>query len=146
MRVVLLATATIVFLSACASAPKAPPAAPAGPTTHAAANLASASGSLVSGKITLVSMPGGAHITGVVGGLPANGKFGFHVHEKGDCSAVDATSADQDAVITAALTAVNASEIIWPAGYSNENKATAIAALEARQITVLAADTIPSGS
>ncbi len=93
MRIVLLATAATVFLAACSSTPKAPPAAPAGPTTHAAANLASASGSLVSGRVTLVSMPGGAHVTGVVGGLPANGKFGFHVHEKGDCSAVDATSA-----------------------------------------------------
>lgn len=93
MRILLLATATTLFLSACSSAPKAPPAAPAGPTTHALANLASASGSLVSGKVTLTSMPGGVHVTGVVGGLPANGTFGFHVHEKGDCSAVDATSA-----------------------------------------------------
>ena len=59
---------------------------------------------------------------------------------------VDATDADQDAVLTAALTAVNASEIIWPDGYSDGNKKTAIAALEARQITVLAADPITSGS
>lgn len=59
---------------------------------------------------------------------------------------VDATDEDQDAVISAALTAVNASEIIWPDGYSDGNKATAIAALEARQITVLAADPINVGS
>ena len=59
---------------------------------------------------------------------------------------VDATDADQDAVLTAALTAVNASEIIWPTGYSDGNKNAAIAALEARQITVLAADPITSGS
>ena len=59
---------------------------------------------------------------------------------------VDATDADQRAVMTADLTAVNGSELIWPAGYSPENKATATAALEALGITVLAADPIPSGS
>lgn len=59
---------------------------------------------------------------------------------------VDATSADADCVVSAALTAVNASEIIWPDGISDGDKNTAIAALEARQITVLAADSIPSGS
>lgn len=59
---------------------------------------------------------------------------------------VDATSADQDCVVSAALTAVNASEIIWPDGISDGDKATAIGQLESRQITVLAADPITSGS
>lgn len=59
---------------------------------------------------------------------------------------VDATTADQDCVTTAALTAVNASEITWPAGINDGQKAAAIAQLEARQITVLAADPITSGS
>ncbi|HVI60125.1 MAG TPA: head decoration protein [Luteimonas sp.] len=59
---------------------------------------------------------------------------------------VDATSADQDCVVSAALTAVNASEIIWPDGISDGDKNTAIGQLEARQITVLAADPINSGS
>jgi superoxide dismutase, Cu-Zn family len=57
------------------------------------ANLASASGSLVSGKATLTPMSGGVHITGIVGGLPPNSTHGFHIHEKGDCSAADASSA-----------------------------------------------------
>ena len=46
-----------------------------------------------SGKLTLAPMGDGVHISGEVGGLPANAQSGFHVHEKGDCSAVDATSA-----------------------------------------------------
>ena len=97
MRIALLAAATAVFLTACGSAPKKP-AGPNIPTLstakQATANLASASGSLVSGKVTLVPMgAGGVHLTGTVGGLPANSTHGFHIHEKGDCSAVDGSSA-----------------------------------------------------
>lgn len=102
MRITVLtaSVATVLFVTACGTSPKpAAPAAPAAevPTTstakQAVANLASASGSLVSGKVTLVPMGKGVHITGVVGGLPPSSPHGFHVHEKGDCSAVDATSA-----------------------------------------------------
>jgi Cu-Zn family superoxide dismutase len=56
-------------------------------------NLASASGSLVSGKVKVMPMADGVHLTGAIGGLPANSTHGFHVHEKGDCSAADASSA-----------------------------------------------------
>lgn len=56
-------------------------------------NLAPASGSLVSGKLTLVPMGDGVHVTGEIGGLKAGGSHAFHIHEKGDCSAADATSA-----------------------------------------------------
>lgn len=97
MRIALMAATTAVFLTACGSTVPPKPAAPAVPTTstakQATVNLASASGSLVSGKATLVPMSGGVHITGTVGGLPPNSTHGFHVHEKGDCSAVDASSA-----------------------------------------------------
>ena len=95
------AAALAIGLTACASAPSptdAPPA--AAPTTQntstakqAIANLASASGSLVSGRLTLVPMGDGVHITGEIGGLQANSSHGFHIHEKGDCSAADASSA-----------------------------------------------------
>ena len=59
---------------------------------------------------------------------------------------VDATAADVDAVMSAALTAVNAAEIVWPAGTTDAQKLAAIEALEERQITVLPADgaTVPS--
>jgi Cu-Zn family superoxide dismutase len=97
MRIALMAAATAVFLTACGSTAPPKPTAPVVPTTstarQATVNLASASASLVSGKATLVPMSGGVHITGTVGGLPPNSTHGFHVHEKGDCSAVDASSA-----------------------------------------------------
>ena len=89
-----LAFATLA-LAGCASAPPAPPAPPAPRSTaqSAVANLASASGSLVSGRVTLRAMDDGVHLSGTVGGLMPNSVHAIHVHEKGDCSAVDATSA-----------------------------------------------------
>lgn len=93
MRILLLTAATAGFLAACSSAPKKPAIPTLSTAKQAVANLASSSGSLVSGKATLVPMQGGVHITGTVGGLPPNSAHGFHVHEKGDCSAVDAMSA-----------------------------------------------------
>ncbi|MEL1263363.1 superoxide dismutase family protein [Pseudoxanthomonas putridarboris] len=97
MRIALLAASTVVFLAACGTSPQQPPAAPAIPTVSAAqqavAVLASASGSLVSGTVTVTPMGTGLHLTGEVGGLPANSTHAFHVHEKGDCSAADASSA-----------------------------------------------------
>ncbi|MGH8027849.1 MAG: superoxide dismutase family protein [Pseudoxanthomonas sp.] len=97
MRIALMAAATAVFLTACGTAPPPKPAKAEVPTLstakQAVVNLASASGSLVSGKVTLVPMSGGVHLTGTVGGLPPNSTHGFHIHEKGDCSAADASSA-----------------------------------------------------
>lgn len=99
-RSALIALAASLSVAACSSAPeRTVPAAPAtdpapsvGTAQQAVANLASASGSLVSGKVTLTPMGNGVHITGEVGGLPPNSQHGFHVHEKGDCSAADASS------------------------------------------------------
>lgn len=96
-----LVTALAAALAACAStAPHtATPDAPTAPRHNAStakqavANLASASGSLVSGQLTLVPMGDGVHVTGEIGGLQANSQHGFHIHEKGDCSAVDGSSA-----------------------------------------------------
>ena len=95
MRTTALAGFSLLALAACSSTPKAPPGPPAPVSTaqQAVVMLASASGSRVSGKLTLAPMGDGVHISGEVGGLAPNGQFGFHVHEKGDCSAVDATSA-----------------------------------------------------
>ncbi len=96
----LLAVAAACALAACSTtgqqAPQAPaPGQPAAASTakSATVNLASASGSLVSGKLTLVPMGDGVHITGEIGGLGAGQTHAIHVHEKGDCSAVDASSA-----------------------------------------------------
>ena len=88
-----------LMLAACASqpavAPKPTQATPAAISTskQAVANLAAASGSLVSGKLTLLPMGAGVYIRGDIGGLTPGSSHGFHIHEKGDCSAVDAASA-----------------------------------------------------
>jgi len=55
--------------------------------------LAPASGSLVSGRLLLRPMGDGVHLSGEIGGLTRNGIHAIHIHEHGDCSAVDASSA-----------------------------------------------------
>ena len=86
-----------LLLAACNSTPSTPKAKPAAATASTAqeaiANLASASGSLVSGKLVLESMGDGVHISGDIGGFKPGDVRGFHIHEKGDCSAADASSA-----------------------------------------------------
>lgn len=91
----IVAATTAVLLGACASVPPTPTrTVPAVSTAQAGSvNLASSSGSLVSGKVTLRPMGDGVHLSGTVGGFAANGQHGIHVHEKGDCSAADASSA-----------------------------------------------------
>ena len=76
-----------------ASSGAAPKPAASSTAKQASVKLAPASGSLVSGMLTLKPMGDGVHITGEIGGLTAGGTHGFHIHEKGDCSAADATSA-----------------------------------------------------
>lgn len=92
------AAASALVLAGCASAPKtAPTQATAGTPVSTAKSggvvLASASGSLVSGKLNLRPMRGGVHLSGEIGGLAPNSTHAIHIHEKGDCSAVDASSA-----------------------------------------------------
>lgn len=88
-----------VLLAGCAAAPprsaapKATPLPPPARIARAEVALAPASASLVSGRLVLVANEAGVHITGTLGGLPPNGRFGFHVHARGDCSAIDASSA-----------------------------------------------------
>ena len=60
--------------------------------TKAIAVLGSASGSKVSGTVTFTKDGDGVKVVADVTGLTP-GKHGFHVHEFGDCSASDATSA-----------------------------------------------------
>ncbi|WP_243708004.1 superoxide dismutase family protein [Luteimonas arsenica] len=91
------------LLAACASAPPAPrepqapppppPRAEAGTASLAHANLTAASATLASGRITLRAESGGVRLSGDVGGLSRNGAHVLQVHARGDCSAIDASSA-----------------------------------------------------
>jgi len=60
--------------------------------TKAVAVLAPTTGSTVHGIVRFETVPGGVHITAQLEGLSA-GDHGFHIHEFGDCSAADGTSA-----------------------------------------------------
>ena len=70
-------------------------AAPAEPEPGAVAQLAPTQGNTVTGSLTLAQSPEGVRITGSVQGLKPDAEFGFHVHEKGDCSAPDGSSAGE---------------------------------------------------
>jgi superoxide dismutase, Cu-Zn family len=86
---------------ACAQAGDQPAAKPAGapaakPAVAAAqravADLKPTQGSTVQGKVTFTAEKGGVHVVADLTGLTP-GEHGFHIHEKGDCSAPDGTSA-----------------------------------------------------
>jgi len=62
------------------------------PTT-AVAELKPTEGSTVAGALDFAIVDGGIRVTGEVTGLAPGSEHGFHVHENGDCSAPDGTSA-----------------------------------------------------
>ena len=59
---------------------------------RAVAVLVPTSGNTARGTVTFEAVAGGVRITAQLEGLPA-GNHGFHIHEFGDCSAADGTSA-----------------------------------------------------
>lgn len=56
-------------------------------------NLKSLQGSLIRGDLALTQDITGVVVTGAIIGLVPNSEHGIHVHEKGDCSAPDGSSA-----------------------------------------------------
>lgn len=72
-------------------APPAPPAPP--PAATASAALAPTEGNAAAGTLMLTAEADGVRITGSLAGVAPGGTHGFHVHETGDCSAPDASSA-----------------------------------------------------
>lgn len=60
--------------------------------THAVVVLNPTKDSVVQGRVEFKKVDGGVLITGEVSGL-APGKHGFHIHEFGDCSSADGSSA-----------------------------------------------------
>jgi Cu-Zn family superoxide dismutase len=63
------------------------------PAASAAVQLAPTQGHNATGTLNIQTEGEALHISGRLSGLPPNGEFGFHIHEKGDCSAPDASSA-----------------------------------------------------
>lgn len=78
-------------LSAQAPAPAAAPTG-AGAAAKATAKLNPTAKQTARGEVTFTAGPDGVRVVGTFSGL-VFGEHGFHVHEKGDCSAPDATSA-----------------------------------------------------
>ena len=78
---------------AAAPAEAIPEEAPPAPARDAVAQLAATQGNTANGSLQLVQAPEGVHVSGTIQGLKPNAEFGFHFHEKGDCSAPDASSA-----------------------------------------------------
>lgn len=76
------------LVAGCAAWNKGPPEGP-----PARASLAPKSGSSVTGTLSFSEAREGLRVAGEVRGLRPNAEHGFHVHEKGDCSSADATSA-----------------------------------------------------
>jgi len=66
---------------------------PASPT--ASTELSPTQGHSASGVLSLSAEGESVRLTGSLQGLTPNGQFGFHIHEKGDCSAPDASSAGE---------------------------------------------------
>jgi len=73
----------VALLGACATSMSGP---------SASASLAAKSGSTVSGTVVFSEAAGKLRVEATVAGLTP-GEHGFHIHEAGDCSAPDATSA-----------------------------------------------------
>ena len=62
-------------------------------STTATAELKPTEGSTAAGTLAFAIVDGGIRVTGEVTGLAPGSEHGFHVHENGDCSAPDGTSA-----------------------------------------------------
>ena len=62
-------------------------------SARASATLQATEGNSVAGTLEFTAVDGGVRVTGEVTGLGGPGEHGFHVHEKGDCSAPDGSSA-----------------------------------------------------
>lgn len=86
MKLVLLGLAVSGALAGCAGMS-------AGGGENAVAQLAPKSGSTTQGKVTFTQHGDHVMVKADVTGLTPNSEHGFHVHEKGDCSAPDAMSA-----------------------------------------------------
>jgi Cu-Zn family superoxide dismutase len=79
--------AAALLLAACAQTPTA------GAGASAVAEMKPTAGNSVAGTVRFEQSGSKVIVTAAITGLKPNAEHGFHVHEKGDCSAPDATSA-----------------------------------------------------
>ncbi len=88
-------TAPVAEVRATGATSAAPAPSPTEPTVAGTrtATLAATQGNTATASLTFTSDAGGVRITGEMSGLAASGEHGFHIHETGDCSAPDASSA-----------------------------------------------------
>lgn len=108
MRTALFIALSAVIAHAAAQTPQSSPAHPsaqgAQPSTSSTeerpaqfnrvdVELAPTEGNRAKGELTLSPDNHGLRITGTISGLKANSQHGFHIHQNGDCSAPDASSA-----------------------------------------------------
>jgi superoxide dismutase, Cu-Zn family len=103
MRQIILIASCLVCTAALAAEPsspdsKAPAKSVAAPPESqepvgAIAELKPTQANSVTGTLNLVAEKNGVRIAGLIKGLKAGTEQGFHIHEKGDCSAPDASSA-----------------------------------------------------
>jgi superoxide dismutase, Cu-Zn family len=80
-----------LFLAACQSQPAAQNASMADDVTKAECTLYPTQGSSASGSVTFTKAADGIQIEADINGLTP-GKHGFHIHQYGDCSAMDGMS------------------------------------------------------
>lgn len=80
----LVVAAALLALAGCAATPPGP---------SAVSELKPTQGNGVSGSVRFEVRGSKVWVTAQVSGLKPNAEHGFHVHEKGDCSAPDGTSA-----------------------------------------------------
>jgi Cu-Zn family superoxide dismutase len=80
-------------LTAGCAGPATSPAGGPRSTPYVVANLQPTAGNTATGTVYLSQDGADVRIRGQLAGLKPNQEHGFHVHEKGDCSAPDATSA-----------------------------------------------------
>lgn len=81
-----LIVVALTLMAACASQPQPP---------SALVMLSPASGSITNGIVRMVQEGDRVVVRARVSGLAPNREHGFHVHEKGDCTARDASSAGE---------------------------------------------------
>jgi superoxide dismutase, Cu-Zn family len=92
--IALTPTLLAIVVAGCVSTPPpSPPPAKTLPFQFAKVNLSPASGTLVSGSLRIIAQADGVYLTGEIGGLGRGRMHAIHIHETGDCSAADASSA-----------------------------------------------------